>query len=30
VDPLARVSIKGIAICEKLADKLCFREAVGT
>jgi len=26
VDRSACVSMKGIAICEKLTDKLCFRE----
>jgi len=30
VDPSARVSTKGIAICEKLTDKLRFREVFGS
>jgi hypothetical protein len=30
VNRSARVSMKGIAICEKLIDKLCFREVFGS
>jgi len=30
VDRSARVSTKGIAICEKLTDKLRFREVFGS